>query len=104
MGDMGFLIWKDNLAWTEDAKQSAPAFIKETHRFETVVRGIPKESLNACRADFSKAFKAHNEGIHDEIKIGSISIHPILHISGYIWKAKANGQYIKCASIDKESL
>ena len=100
MGDMGFLIWKDTLAWTEDAKQSAPAFIKEMHRFETVVRGIPKESLNACRADFSKAFKTHTEGIHDEIKVGSISIHPILHTIGYIWKAKANGQYLKCVSID----
>jgi hypothetical protein len=100
MGDMGFLIWKDNLAWTENAKQASPAFTKEMHRFERLIRGIPRESLSECRSDFSKAFKAHTEGIHDEINLGSVNIRPILQTSGYIWKSKPSGHYTQCENID----
>jgi len=100
MGDMGFLIWKDTLAWTENPKKAGPYFTKEATRFQAAVRGIPLKSMIAARDDFSRAFKDHTEGICNEIKVGSIIICPVIHTNGYTWQSKLGAPHIQCEDID----
>ena len=96
MEDLGFLKWKDPLAWTE--KSGGPAFKKENRNFRKFVSQFSPEDLQHQAMKFAVASHEHSNicEVH-----GEIHVKPILEgAGGYEWAWKDGSHWVSTASLD----
>jgi hypothetical protein len=95
MEDLGFLKWKDPLAWTET--RGGPAFKKETRNFRKFVSQFSPEDLRIQAMKFMVSSHEHSNAceVHRELLV-----KPILEgAGGYEWAWKDNN-WVSTANLD----